>query len=169
MKNFAGHIVIVNQPHRATIASPADGDSFGSLDNITLRGLVEDPDLIHNDTINMTWYLDGETILGYGAELNVTIPTPGYHNITLRVVDSGGLKSNDTVRIRIIKSVVYGEKFIGKNLDQSYSDPEGDEYTIYRGAEKKEVKGERPSVDLVQLAGRTKGQTYEIEISLPGI
>jgi len=167
-RDFTIYILNVNQPPVGRIVSPGDGDTYGSLDNITLRGVVTDPDIIHNDTHNFTWYLDNDTILGYGPRLNVTISDPGYHNITLVVTDSGGLESTDRVRIRILKSVVYGEKFIGKDLNQHYTDPSGDVYSFYRGAETKEVKGEKENIDLIELTGVSKGQTFEITVVFAG-
>lgn len=167
-RDFTIYILNMNQPPSARIVSPGDGDTYGSLDNITLRGVVTDPDIIHNDTHNFTWYLDDETLLGYGPVLNVTISEPGYHNITLVVTDSGGEESTDRVRIRILKSIVYGEKFLGKDLNQHYTDPSGDVYSFYRGAEEKEVKGEKENIDLVELTGVSKGQSYEITVVFSG-
>jgi len=59
-----------------------------------------DPDL---QSLGFSW-VDGNTLLGNAATLDVALKTTGAHDIRLTAVDDTGLSSSDVVRVTVLKS-----------------------------------------------------------------
>ncbi|MEA3560091.1 MAG: NosD domain-containing protein [Candidatus Thermoplasmatota archaeon] len=63
-------------------------------------GSATDPDLIHGDMLNLSWYLNG-TLIGSGPVLNISLPE-GNYTIVLNVTDLDGTFISTSVLITIL-------------------------------------------------------------------
>lgn len=88
----------VTRPPEITDVEPATGETFKDGDTITLRANATDAD---GDDLTYTW-MEGDTVLGIGQELNISGLPPGEHTITL-IVDDGTSSTSQEFTITIEK------------------------------------------------------------------
>lgn len=88
----------VTRPPEITDVEPATGGTYKDGDTITLRANATDAD---GDDLTYTW-MEGDTVLGIGQELNVSGLPPGEHTITL-IVDDGTSSTSQEFTITIEK------------------------------------------------------------------
>jgi hypothetical protein len=100
----------VNDPPWVEITLPTDGSEFASTDTINFSCEYSDEDLNIPDTsehLTFKWYTNqsGGLLIGSGESLlNITLE-PGFHQITLDVVDSGNLPTTDSINITVTEVV----------------------------------------------------------------
>lgn len=90
----------LNDPPRAAIVSPKDGDEFKEDEAITFIGSGEDDDIPYGDALTLTWFADG-IYFGEGTQFTTNVLAAGTHVITLNVTDKYG----ETVKVSITISI----------------------------------------------------------------
>jgi len=90
----------LNDPPRAAIVSPKDGDEFKEGEAITFIGSGEDDDIPYGDALTLTWYADG-IHFGDGTQFTTDVLSEGKHAITLNVTDRWG----ETMKVSITISI----------------------------------------------------------------
>lgn len=97
----AGRVTVGRKPPRVSIASPADGDSFGVGHEVILQAFAADLEdgTVPDSAYRWTSSIDGE--LGTGPSLWALPLSPGEHVITVRVTDRDGMYGEASVRITI--------------------------------------------------------------------
>ena len=90
------------------ITAPQNNKKFETTDKIKFTCLGDDPDLLIPDTeeeLTFRWFINHSDTgdLGTGSEFTLAknALSPGFHNITVEVADSAGVKAFDYVQIFI--------------------------------------------------------------------
>ena len=96
--NFTIHVKNVNDPPENLSVEGKLNYTLGM--NTYLTADCRDPDLAYGDNLNFTWRSNISGIIGYGREINVSLPL-GVHSITLTVVDDGGLTAEGTLEVTV--------------------------------------------------------------------
>jgi hypothetical protein len=89
-------------PPTAQIISPTNGTSFYSTDLITFQGKGTDPEDGILTGESLKWYSDIDGLIGTGENIQVGLSSPCgvvSHTITLIATDSGGLTSQDSIKV----------------------------------------------------------------------
>ena len=90
-----------NDPPTASMEYPLAGGNFDNETPIHFSAWGSfDPDLKWGDVLNYSWESNGTELIGYGEELNATLP-PGKHVVTLVVRDLAGAFDVATVGISV--------------------------------------------------------------------
>ncbi len=164
--NMTIHVINVNDPPEAVIDSPSSSSSFvynTSAGILFDASRSRDPDMIHGEVLNYTWYVD-DVLIGYGALLTKVIPEEGLHNIELNVTD-GVHFDLETLQIEVKKTRIYGEIYDGEDLDRSGLDNSSDPLVLFQShKEMKILLGGKESVDIVEIQGVKGNQKYGITV-----
>jgi len=162
--NITLHILNVNDPPEAIIDSPSSSETtyYNTTAPIEFdSSRSRDPDLIHGQVLNHTWYLDGE-LLGYGPDLERLIEEEGDHHLVLNVTD-GELYNQTSLTIRVKKTRIFGEIFQGKDLTRDSTDNTTDPVVLYHSPDEMKIFfGGSDSVDMVEMYGRGSGNNYKV-------
>ncbi|MCK5774074.1 MAG: PKD domain-containing protein [Thermoplasmata archaeon] len=164
--NMTIHVINVNDPPEGVIDSPSSSSSFvynTSAGILFDASRSRDPDIIHGEVLNYTWYVD-DLLIGYGAKLTRVISEEGLHEIKLNVTD--GLNFDlKTLQIEVKKTRVYGEIYDGEDIDRSGMDNSSDPLVLLQSqSEMKILFGGKESVDIIELQGEKGNQKYEITV-----
>jgi len=90
-----------NDPPTASMEYPSGSGSYDNETPIRFSAWGSfDPDLRWGDALNYSWESNGTELIGYGEELNATLP-PGKHVVTLVVRDLSGAFDVATVEISV--------------------------------------------------------------------
>jgi len=97
--NFTVLVRDVNDPPGTpAITSPKAGAKFKANATFTLTGTCADPDSIHGQVLNYTWWWNGTNLIGHGPSITTKFLSPGTYIITLNVTD-GELDKSTSVEI----------------------------------------------------------------------
>ena len=161
--NFTLEISNVNTPPTAVMDSPISSMKYNTTGEIEFNASrSRDNDMIHGQTLNYTWLLDGE-IIGYGSELKRIIGEEGKYNVTLNVTD-GEYYSEEWRYIDVYRTIIPGEKFKQTDIDRGYENDEmEDPIVVYRSEKETSIlKGGEYSLDLISIKGGLEGAKYKI-------
>ncbi len=94
-----------NSPPEVTVLSPADGDFFVGVQNITLQAGTHDTEdgTLPDGSLDWESDLDGALGTGNGFSLLASDLSEGNHVITVTGTDSGGLSDSDSVEIGVFR------------------------------------------------------------------
>ncbi len=164
--NMTIHVINVNDPPEGVIDSPSSSSSFvynTSAGILFDASRSRDPDMIHGEVLNYTWYVD-DVLIGYGAKLTKVISEEGLHDIKLNVTD--GLNFDlETLQIEVKKTRVYGEIYDSKDIDRSSLDNSSDPLVLFQSQDEMKIFfGGKDSVDIVEIQGEKGNQKYEITV-----
>jgi predicted transcriptional regulator len=88
--SVAFEIVVENvndPPGMPSIIAPPDGSKFKVNESFTLEGVCDDPDIQFGQVLEFIWSSNISGPLGTGRSLDISLPDPGIHLLTLTVGD----------------------------------------------------------------------------------
>ncbi len=88
-----------NRTPIVSVTSPTDGGAYYPTQNITFTGTAADVE-DGNRTASLTWTSNLDGLIGTGGTFTRTLST-GYHTITARVTDSGGISRSATLTVNV--------------------------------------------------------------------
>jgi hypothetical protein len=129
---------ISNQPPTARVIRPVEGQSFNTLQKVTLQAEASDTD---GTVVSYDWRFQGESLHFTGNPVNIGYLYAGSHAFTLTVQDNGGAQTQKTVH------------FLVTDINANPVIPSIDPLPAYTGTDTLTLSGQAETLSNVSITG----------------